>query len=240
MRNGRRVIPCRLPVRVGPTRVHGGSTYSQGLRRRRLHRRDVPPADHPGGYGHGWPGEGSHRRREVQPMMRSLGRLREDISGFTLIELLMASVISAVITAVIAAALIVSMKTIGGTQGRLSDSHDAQIGQDYFTTDAQSADVVDSSASDTTCGGASPLLRFRWTSRASNPPTDYELVSYRLLTVGTEHQLIRQTCSGTSFTGLTPNQTLVLGHDIKGTPSVACTYSNNTSDTTCNSASPTV
>ena len=171
-------------------------------------------------------------------MRRWIQALRGDNSGFTLIELLMASVISSVITAVIAAALIISVKTIGGTQGRLSDSHDAQIGQSYFTTDAQSADLVDSSSTDTTCGGASPLLRFRWVSRASDPPTDYEVVSYRLLTVGTEQQLVRQTCSGTSFTALTPNQTLVLGHNIKGTPVLACTYTDGSSDTTCNSATP--
>jgi prepilin-type N-terminal cleavage/methylation domain-containing protein len=171
-------------------------------------------------------------------MRHLINRLRDDSSGFTLIELLMASVISAVITAVIAAALIVSLKTIGGTQGRLSDSHDAQIGQSYFTTDAQSADLVDTSATDTTCGGASPLLRFRWTSRASDPPTDYEVVSYRTLTVGGERQLVRQSCSGTSFAGLTPNQTLVLGHNIKGTPTIACAYASGAPDTTCSSATP--
>ncbi|MBV9168750.1 MAG: prepilin-type N-terminal cleavage/methylation domain-containing protein [Chloroflexi bacterium] len=174
--------------------------------------------------------------------MKRLWRLGDD--GFTLVELLMASVIGAVVVGVISAALIVGFKTIDGTQGRFSDSHDGQIAQDYFTTDAQSSDAVDSSASDTTCGGASPLLRFRWTGRATDPPTDYEVVSYRLRSLNGESQLIRQTCAGTTdFTGLSPNQTLVLGHNILGTPTVACTYSPGPPDTTCNtgtSANPFV
>lgn len=157
--------------------------------------------------------------------------------GFTLVELLLASVIGSIIIGVIAAALIVSLKNIDGTSGRLSDSHDAQIAQDYFTTDAQSSDLVDTSATDTTCGGASPLLRFRWTSRSTNPPSDYEVVSYRLASVSGESQLIRQTCSSTStFTGLSVSQSIVLGHFINGTPTVACKYSDGTSDSSCSAA----
>ena len=162
-----------------------------------------------------------------------------DDRGFTLVELLMAMIIGLVITGVIATALIVSLKTIDGTNNRLTDSHDAQNAQSYFTTDAQSSDLVDASNTDTTCGGASPLLRFRWTSRAADPPNDYEIVSYRLQTLAGETQLVRQTCSGSSdFTGLSVNQTIVLAHAIVGTPTVACTYSGGGSDSTCNGASP--
>jgi prepilin-type N-terminal cleavage/methylation domain-containing protein len=163
-------------------------------------------------------------------------------AGFTLVEVMMASTLSAVVTAVIATAVIVSLRNADATGNRLSVSHDAQLAQSYFTTDARSTDGADTDFSGTgTCGTSAPVLVLRWTSRAASPPNDYRVVTYGTVDDATtgERRLVRETCAGTTgFTTLTPGATQVLAHDLLGTPTLVCTYASAPVSDACVSDSP--
>jgi type II secretory pathway pseudopilin PulG len=163
-------------------------------------------------------------------------------AGFTLVEVLMASTMSAVITAVIATAVIVSLKNADATSNRLSVSHDAQIAQSWFTTDAQSADGVDTDFSGTgACGSSTPVLVLRWASRAAYPPSDYRVVTYGVNVDGAsgERQLVRESCQGTTgFATLTLTETVILAHDLLGTPTPTCTYATAPTSNACVSDTP--
>jgi prepilin-type N-terminal cleavage/methylation domain-containing protein len=167
---------------------------------------------------------------------------RADEAGFTLVEVMLASTISAVITSVIATAVIVSLRNADATSNRLSVSHDAQIAQSWFTTDAQSADGADTDFSGTgTCGSSTPVLVLRWASRAAFPPNDYRVVTYGVNVDGPtgERQLVRESCQGTTgYASLALTETVVLAHDLLGTPVPTCTYGSAPVSDACVSDSP--
>jgi prepilin-type N-terminal cleavage/methylation domain-containing protein len=163
-------------------------------------------------------------------------------AGFTLVEVMMASTISAVVTAVIATAVIVSLRNADATGNRLSVSHDAQIAQSWFTTDAQSADGIDTDFSGTgACGSSTPVLVLRWASRAAYPPSDYRVVTYGVNVDGPtgERQLVRESCQGTTgYASLALTETVVLAHDLLGTPVPACAYGSAPASDACVSDAP--
>jgi type II secretory pathway pseudopilin PulG len=163
-------------------------------------------------------------------------------AGFTLVEVMLASAMSAIITAVIATAVIVSLRNADATGNRLAVSHDAQIAQSWFTTDAQSADGVDTDFGGTgACGSSTPVVVLRWTSRAAYPPSDYRVVTYGVNIDGPtgERQLVRESCLGTTgFASLALTETVVLAHDLFGTPAPACTYASAPATDACVSDSP--
>lgn len=154
--------------------------------------------------------------------------------GFTLVELLLATVISLIITGVLVTSIIVGLKNADAAGQRLTNSHDAQQGQSYFTSDVLSADLVDVTASDTTCAGSvgdTLLVRFRWAQRPADPSNaiTYQVAVYRTRISGSETQLVRQFCSGTSFAAAPLVSTVVLAHSLNSAslPTVTCTNSNS-------------
>ena len=150
--------------------------------------------------------------------------------GFTLVELIVAMAISLIITGVLVTCVIVGLKNADAAGQRLSNSHDAQIAQSFFTSDATSADLVDVDASDSTCSGPAGdalVVRFRWTVRPSDPanPNVAQVAAYRVRTVGGELQIVRQFCAGSTFlsAALVNTSTLIHGLDPAIPLTVSCT-----------------
>jgi Tfp pilus assembly protein PilW len=163
-----------------------------------------------------------------------------DEGGFTLVELVVATTVSLIITGVLVTCVIVGLKNADAAGQRLFNSHDAQIAQSFFSTDATSADLVDVSAGDTTCAGAmgdTLLARFRWTVRPADPTQSltYEVAAYRLRTSGSESQLVREFCSGSSFAGAVDLGASVLAHglDPATNPTVSCTFAGLPAQASC-------
>lgn len=167
---------------------------------------------------------------------------RSDASGFTLVELLVAMSISLIISGVLATSIVVGLRNADASGQRLFNSHDAQIAQSYFTTDVLSADLVDVEATDSSCAGAAGdvlLVRFHWSVRPADPTSSltYQVAAWRTRIVGTERQLVRQLCSGTtSFAAAPVSSSVVLAHGLAASspPTVTCTFATAPgSETSC-------
>ena len=160
--------------------------------------------------------------------------LRDDDAGFTLIELLITIVILGVITLPLGNFVIEYFRYTADATGRVNESHDAQIAAAYFAQDVaslgtrnQSTQVLgqsiwtgDATGAPYACGSATPIVLFagdRFTGPGS--PTVIE-IAYVAATVGSEHQLQRVVCSGTSSSAVTN----VLAHDVDPStaPAVTC------------------
>jgi hypothetical protein len=143
----------------------------------------------------------------------------------TLIEVLVAISILTVIMVPLGNALISFYRNTDATNGRLSESHDAQIAAAYFTQDVQSLGRRDWGASGFTlqqsievnaasAGGLFPcapgtpnaVIRFLWDDTTAG----IVRVSYVVQTVDGERQLHRIVCIGSSAV----NSDVVLAHNL--------------------------
>lgn len=158
-------------------------------------------------------------------------RARVDQDGFTLVELLVAGAISLVITGVLGTSMIVALRNMDSSGQRLFNSHDAQITQNYFTTDATSSDFVDVSTTETTCApdsGDSLLVRFKWAVRPADPTNaiGYEVATYATRTFGGERQIVRYFCTSlASFSATVRESAVILAHGLDpaaAAPTVLC------------------
>lgn len=153
------------------------------------------------------------------------GRRDAGERGVTLVEVLVAITILVIIMVPLGNAMISFYRNSDETNGRLSESHDAQIAAAYFTQDVQSLGRRDygvtgfglqqsievSVASDGglfPCAPGSPeaVVRFLWDDTTAGVVR----VSYVVQTVGTERQLHRITCIGSSAV----SSDLVLAHNL--------------------------
>lgn len=162
-------------------------------------------------------------------------------AGFTLIELLLVVVILGLITLPLGNTLLGIIDNTDTTSQRLALSHDAQISTAYFSQDVADVgtrDYTQSSApskasiqlnaaynAGPTCGApGTPAAVVRFLSddydSASPPVLRIDVVAYVVKPVGTERQLHRIRCVGTS----TPVSDVVVAHNLAaaGTPTVTC------------------
>ena len=167
-------------------------------------------------------------------------RLRRDERGVTLIEVLVATALLAIIMVPLGNALIGYIRNSDAVSRRLAESHDIQVSAAYFAQDVQSLGVRDWSAhpypleqsievNAPATGGLYPcgasgtpdaVVRFAW-----DDPTDVTRtirVAYVVVTTGTERQLRRLLCVGSS----TPTSDTVLVHNVSQVsgenPTVTC------------------
>jgi prepilin-type N-terminal cleavage/methylation domain-containing protein len=117
--------------------------------------------------------------------------------GFTLMELLVVISILGIIMPVLGLAFAMGYKTTTATAAELAASHNRQLLAAYLTEDAQSAITAEdaTSADTTTCMAAGDTLvgRLRWVDLDIAASTT-RVVTYVLVTVGTERQLVRRSC----------------------------------------------
>lgn len=130
--------------------------------------------------------------------------IRHGDDGMTLIELLLAAAISVMILGVVGAAFISAVNINQRSQEQLSESHDAQLVAAYLPGDLLSVGpggVEDDPAAPTGCA-ASPagnlnVARLTWTETAGGSTKTFA-AAYRARQAGTEWQLVRHACQGTT------------------------------------------
>lgn len=157
-------------------------------------------------------------------LIHTIHRGRDD-RGVTLIEVLIAMAILTVIMVPLGNAMISFFRNTDETNGRLSESHDAQIAAAYFAQDVQSLGRRDWGATGfglqqsievnvASAGGLFPcapgtpnaVIRFLWDDTTAGVVR----VSYVVQTVGTERQLHRIVCIGSSAV----SSDVVLAHNL--------------------------
>jgi prepilin-type N-terminal cleavage/methylation domain-containing protein len=160
-----------------------------------------------------------------------------DESGFTLIELLITVVIVGVITLPLGNLVIGYFQNTAQTQARANVSHDEQIAATYFSQDVASVGMRNpdltakpsvwypsTSAAPIACGsGVTPFLAVAWDEYSSSGTRTTSESVYGTRSHSdngrVERQLLRLRCANGSAT---PVSTLVLAHNLVGTPTVAC------------------
>jgi prepilin-type N-terminal cleavage/methylation domain-containing protein len=93
--------------------------------------------------------------------------------GFTLVELIIGVAIVGLLTTAMASALIVTLRTTGVTNKRMSESHDVQITSAYLANDVQSAASV-TAGSGGNCSGAFTTLATFTYATSGNPNAVYK------------------------------------------------------------------
>ena len=126
-------------------------------------------------------------------------RVRHD-AGFTLVELMIVIAIVGLIAPAIAAAFFVGFRTTDAVGAEVAAAHNRELFAAFFTEDAQSATAVDAATSPdtTTCLAAGDTLvgRLRWSDRDAANGVTAHAVSYARVTVGTDQQVVRRSCTG--------------------------------------------
>lgn len=163
--------------------------------------------------------------------MLTPGRPGREDAGFTLIELLISIVILGVIAAPLANIVISYFKTTDVTMGRLTESHDAQIGAAYFGQDVQAVGVRDYADTTTAffalrqsietavpatggtypCGAAGTpdaVVRLAWDDFGSG--TSPSVTQTRVAYVVEGHELHRVRCDASAAV----TSDVVLAHDL--------------------------
>src|SRR5581483_9833467 len=140
-------------------------------------------------------------------------------------------VIITVVMTALATTFYASTKAITGSGYRMANTHDGQVAASWFLSDMQSSDTVDTSATDASCNGATPaaLIRFTWIGWDQTPPIK-KIAVYRVVTTGTERQLVRDYCEGPGVVALV--NTIVIAHNLAPSggasdPSVKCAATAN-------------
>lgn len=169
-------------------------------------------------------------------------RLDRD-QGFTLPELLIVIVIIGVISLPLGNLIIEYFRTTAQTQGRLHESHDAQITAAFFSQDVASIGRRDANGvlvqsvgtspftGVTACstGLITPVLVLAWDQfdtpggGATRIVVEYGTRT-QIVGATAQIQLLRVHCTNSG----NPDQTAVLAHDLTGPPSPNCTGSGAT------------
>lgn len=160
-----------------------------------------------------------------------------DDSGFTLVELLLVIVILGVIMVPLSDMVLGALRQTNQSQGRLTESHDAQIAASYWASDVASLgtrstdEPYDLQASIETnaaynggsypCGTAgtpNAVVRFAWDETTGPTTSTLVIVAYVVKPNGARSTLHRLRCNGSA----TPVSDTVLAHDLVAAPTVTC------------------
>jgi prepilin-type N-terminal cleavage/methylation domain-containing protein len=162
-----------------------------------------------------------------------------DDSGFTLVELLLVIVILGVIMVPLADLVLGALRQTGQSQGRLTESHDAQIAAAYWASDVASLgtrttlDPLDPQPQNSietnvaynagtykcgTAGTPNAVVRFAWDESTSPTVTTLVVVAYVVKPNGARSTLHRLRCNDST----TPASDTVLAHDLVAAPTVTC------------------
>lgn len=154
-----------------------------------------------------------------------------DDSGFTLVELLLVIVILGVIMVPLADVVLGALRQTNQSQGRLAESHDAQIASAYWASDVASLgtrttdDPLDPQLKTSvetnvaynggsypcgTAGTPNAVVRFAWDEVASPSSTTLVVVAYVIKPNGARSTLHRLRCNGST----TPASDTTLAHDL--------------------------
>ncbi len=135
--------------------------------------------------------------------------------GFTIVELLVSITVLGIIAPVMVSAIVLGLKATSATTAQLNASHSRQELAAFFTTDVQSAvTLADKTSTDTTtcmASGEALVGRLSWTDVDYAGTSTARVVTYATVTVGTDKQLVRHACTGSSMSTVTVVHNLVSG-----------------------------
>lgn len=153
-------------------------------------------------------------------------------SGLTLVELLVCCALIGVIVSAISLATVTVYKTRASSMGRANNARSEQAIGLWMPSDLASAEAVDTSAGAVPCGpspacppganvGGSNALMLTWTSsttdHSGNAVATRSVVSYRVIQVGDEYQMIRVQCNSVGG-GIAACTSSVVLHDLEQPP----------------------
>ena len=153
-------------------------------------------------------------------------------NGFTLIEVLVSVAVTGMIVATLSVATITVFKTRASTTGRANNARSEQVVGMWMPGDLASAEVVDTTAGAVPCGpspacpptanvGGSNAVMLIWTSSeidgSGNAVTTRTAVSYRVIEVAGEYQMVRVKCV-TVGAGAPTCQTITVLHNLESPP----------------------
>jgi prepilin-type N-terminal cleavage/methylation domain-containing protein len=156
--------------------------------------------------------------------------------GITLIELLVCLVIMGVVASALATSFLASTRSIDDSSARMANTHDSEMASSLFSSDMQSSNWVWTATPPfpfTSCGSGNSLVTFAWIGSNSGAEQT-NVATYQVMDQNGEHQLVRQLCTGSGLsTGSTPASTVVIAHNLYGTPTVNCLGPANTPLPSC-------
>jgi prepilin-type N-terminal cleavage/methylation domain-containing protein len=163
--------------------------------------------------------------------------------GVTLIELLVCLAIMGVVASALAVSFLASTRSINDSGTRMADTHDSEMASSLFSSDTQSSSWVWTATPPfpfQSCGSSNSLVTFAWIGSNSGAPQT-NVAAYQAIDQGGEHQLVRQLCTGSGFsTGNTPTSSVIIAHNLYGTPTVSCLGPGNAALSSCDGQNVTV
>lgn len=148
---------------------------------------------------------------------------RRGEAGVTLVELLVVVAITGLVVPVLTSALVLGWRTTDSTVNSLADSRNRQLVPSLFTRDVQTATLVDTDTSLSTCtqAGDTLVVRMRWTQTpATGSPVDHA-AAWVTTTSGGLTLLQRRSCD-TSSGVMTVLSSVAVAHGLVGAPAVTC------------------
>jgi prepilin-type N-terminal cleavage/methylation domain-containing protein len=148
-------------------------------------------------------------------------RLHDDEGGFTLPELLMAIALLMIITAPLMLSFVTSVRYIGKTDQKFTDTRGGLLSAAYFSSDVASASTI-SSPDAAPCGGAGTgltgVVSFNWSDTSVN--TTYEVSWVFDSSSASNLRLLRKVC--TTVNGSTTTSQSVPAVSLAGPPALNC------------------
>ncbi len=161
-------------------------------------------------------------------------RFHDDEGGFTLPELIMSIALLMIIAAPLMLSFVTSVRYIGKTDEKFTDTRGGLLTATYFPSDVASADTItlnDPAPCGGTGTGLTPVVSFNWSD--TSVPATYEVSWILDSSNATNKRLLRKYCVNVSSPVVSQSVPAV---SLAGAPVVTCYDPGNVVDTTCSSA----
>jgi fructose-specific phosphotransferase system IIC component len=162
----------------------------------------------------------------------------DDEGGFTLPELIMAIALLMIITAPLMLSFATSVRYIGKTDQKFTDTRSGLFSAAYFSSDVASASTI-TLPDAVPCGGAGTgltgVVTFNWSDTSTVPSTSYMVSWVYDASNPSNMRLLRKACTTVTGSATTTSQS-VPAVSLAGAPVINCYDPGNVVDATCSAA----